>query len=140
MEEHRVIPPHQDEPRRAGAHPRVLMIEPDSLLRWSVSRYLERAVEVVGIGSLADAAGLDPSPPFRAVIVSDNLPAEQTRSLVRRLRERCPSLTAIILLSAPAEPWPAEMHMLPLEKPFKLSALAELLEVDGACARKPSRG
>ena len=107
-----------------------MVIEPESLLRWSITRYLETWFEVIETGTLFGAETRLGAGPLRTVIVSDNLPEEGTVALVGRLRSRDPRLEVILMLSAPPSAHRERGAIHQLEKPFPLAALGALLGVE----------
>jgi hypothetical protein len=119
----------------AGAQPRgrLLIIEPDPLTRWSMSTYLKRWFEVVALDSVEAADQLHSAGSVAALIIADELPAEQSRFVEQQARRRNPDLITVHTVTEvareAASPDEAERR---LEKPFELASLARLLGVPEA--------
>ncbi len=120
---HEVAPPVVL-PRRA----RLLLVEPDELTRWSISTYLRRWFEVEVAESGAAGAQLAAREAFAALIVSDQLPDEDSAKVQRIAGQRNPELAIVRTVTGTCEV-DAGTRTLQVEKPFNLASLARLLGV-----------
>jgi len=125
----------RDVPRRSGkaVPPRVLVVDDEPLIRWSVGETLgERGFAVVERG---DAEGtrsaIRAEPPFDVVLLDYHLPDSDDLSLLASIRQVLPS-ARVILMTAFGRP---EMVQAALElgafrvisKPFEMETIAALV-------------
>jgi len=114
----------QGESPRRGV---LLVLEPDSLLRWSLVTYFSPTFSVRAVDSVEDAETVLETEGASALVVSDAVPAQGLTRLERCARSGNPDVAIIrvvtSLRSAPKDPHASAT----LEKPFELSTLAELL-------------
>jgi hypothetical protein len=104
----------------------LLVVEPDSLLRWSLARYLGRWYTVLAVPSLLDAATAMGEARIDILIVSDELSEGEVHELESRVVERNAAAKLVRTVVHP-ERCPQESAEIRLEKPFALSRLAQLL-------------
>jgi len=110
---------------------RVLVIEEDDLLRWSLTHYLaEDGQEIRAVGSLNEVGQALAVPPD--VIVFDlDLPRSTTLGWLRLLREGAPNALLIATTTESTEDGDkavlAEGAVAVLRKPFDLSAVREIV-------------
>ena len=118
---------HVSGPQTPGVRPVVLLADRDSLLRWSVLRYLRSVCDVHAVESgqaLLDqlcAGAVD------AVVISQEFPDQAFRRLMEFRSQDCPELKIIRLVTLPSGDRMDDVT--DLEKPFALRRLAELLGV-----------
>lgn len=111
---------------------RVLIVEPDELLRWSMESYLRRWFEVRGVRDTGEAEHVLEAGALHALIVSDGFTRRQTESLQEHARTKNPQVRIICTVSDVPDGRHRHGDTV-IEKPFQLSRLAELLGVaDGA--------
>lgn len=106
---------------------RLLILEPEDLVRWSLATYLAKWFDICTAESqntafeILDRVGID------ALVVSDDLSGRSTDRVVARARELNPRIRIVRTVSGPpsgelaAHPTPC------IEKPFQLARLATLL-------------
>jgi DNA-binding NtrC family response regulator len=111
---------------------RVLLVEPDTLTRWSIGQYLGRwfIVEKAPDGPSAEALLARRS--FAALMVSDQIPPEHLERIQCLAGRRNPAVRIVRMVSGETELRELQVDSLALEKPFALSALARLLGVPEA--------
>ena len=125
--------PGEASPVRARRRGRLLIVEPDPLTRWSMSTYLKRWFEVMTAASFDEAGGLLEASTLEALVVTDGLPADQSRSIGQRARHRNPDvITVRTVTELPASDARLANGEKLLEKPFELARLARLLGVPEA--------
>jgi len=111
-----------------GGH--VLVVEPDHLTMWSLAAYLRRWFAVDTTNCRVEAEKLLHDQTFAAVIVSDQLPARATESLLQLARRTNPQVRAVLLVTGVAEARALAACDARIEKPFELAALARLLGIE----------
>ncbi|MGD8453783.1 MAG: hypothetical protein PVJ57_18370 [Phycisphaerae bacterium] len=124
--------PAKDQTSRDGApatHGRLLLVEQDQLMTWSLTRYFQRWFTVDAAASGEAAEQLATAHAFTAVLTSDALPSERASAIHELVRQRNPVATAVRLVTAATETPAPEPPCLQLEKPFELARLARLLGV-----------
>lgn len=108
-------------------HPsgRVLIVEPEPLLRWSMSTYLSRWFEVFPTDDDAAAERVLGEHAVDALIVSDQLPREEAADLEAHARTLNTDARIVRTVTT------RENGLTPacIEKPFELAALARMLGV-----------
>lgn len=118
---------------RARRRGRLLIVEPDPLTRWSMSTYLKRWFKVMTADSFDEAGGLLEASTLEALVVTDGLPADQSRSIGQRARHRNPDvITVRTVTELPTSDARLANGEKLLEKPFELARLARLLGVPEA--------
>lgn len=108
--------------RRRGC---VLIMEPDPLMRWSMSTYLRRWFDVTAVESAEQASGFLGSQRLAAMVFSDAVPLEQARQMERRARAANPAIVIVCTVTGAATSVGAGCAR--IEKPFELASLARLL-------------
>jgi DNA-binding NtrC family response regulator len=108
---------------------RLLLVETDRLIRWSLSTYLQRWFAVDATASAAAAVRLLSKHPRQAVIVSDQMPSEAVDAIARAAHAANPAVRTVLLAAGDAEPRDPGLLTTRIEKPFALSDLARLLGV-----------
>ena len=123
---------------------RVLVVDDEPLIRWSVSETLEqRGFAVVEAGSAQkamDEAG-KPQNPFAVAVLDVRLPDSDGLGLLRHLRRVTPE-TQVILMTAHGSPELAQVALdlgayRVLDKPFEMSEIADIVgqaRGDGCCS------
>jgi DNA-binding NtrC family response regulator len=114
---------------------RVLVVDDERLIRWSVSETLEhQGFTVVEAGDARTAVGeaSDTQKPFAVAVVDVRLPDSDDLGLLTRLRRLMPN-TRIILMTAHGSPELAQSALAlgaycVLDKPFGMSELAEIVD------------
>jgi DNA-binding response OmpR family regulator len=108
---------------------RLLLVEPDTLTRWSITTYLERwfVIDAADCPNAAEKLALKND--YAAIVLADQLPASSVSAIRQAARDQNPAVTTVRTVTAAAEPGPAEAETVQLEKPFELAALARLLGV-----------
>lgn len=104
----------------------ILVVEPDSLLRWSLARYLGRWYTVLAVPTLQDAEAAMGDGRVDILIVSDELSEGEVREIECRVVERNAEAKLVRTVVHPERSAP-ECAEIRLEKPFALSRLAQLL-------------
>ena len=116
-------------PRRFG---HILIVEPETLLLWSLTTYLERWYTVHSACMEAAALRILEQHRIAAVVVSDELPQGAADRIAVRVHAANPSAVAVRTVSQRVPEnggSPDSSGALLLEKPFRLSKLAGLLGV-----------
>jgi two-component system, NtrC family, C4-dicarboxylate transport response regulator DctD len=122
---------------------RVLVVDDEPLIRWSVSETLEQrgfAVVEAGNAQTAMDEANKPQQPFAVALLDVRLPDSDGLGLLRHLRRLTPE-TQVILMTAHGSPELAQDALdlgayCVLDKPFELSAMADI--VDQARCEYPS--
>ena len=104
---------------------RLLIVEPEPLLRWSLAKYLSKWFEVFPVDSVAPADRVLDQQPIDAVVVSDQLPDRRAQSIENHARSRN-AATCVIHTVTTRVVGSAKC----IEKPFELARLATLLGVN----------
>lgn len=114
-------------------HPnrRLLLVNADPLLRWSIREYVGRQYEVVAADSKEDALEALKGSPFDAIVVSNGVSESGIRQLESTAMSRCPNVLRVRLtIGSPSDSRDPSVTL--LEKPFTLSALGAALKMDDA--------
>lgn len=114
---------------------RLLVIEPDPLLRWSLATYFSRWYEVCEAQDEAVAQGVIEQGGIDALIVADAL-GDAANRLVTSAKEGNAVLAVIRTVTRLPDATHAEDGIHFVEKPFQLSQLAELLGITSANMRR----
>lgn len=120
----------------AKAKPKLLIIEPEPLLRWCLSTYLGDWFAVFSTETARGAATVLERQGVDVVVVSDQVPAESVRALEAAARARNERVMIVHIVTSLAEEGANAGAALVLEKPFKFSRLTQMLGV-GAGANAP---
>lgn len=108
---------------------KVLIVDPDRLTRWSVKAYLGEHLEVLSAESAAGALQVLSQQTVEAVVVSEDLPNQGADKVEIHARSGNPCVVIVRTVSEPVREGVLSESTVRLEKPFKLSRLAELLGV-----------
>lgn len=106
--------------------PRMMVVEPDRLTRWSITSYFDGRYTVVTAESVDGARALLRRLPIDAVVVADDFPAGGADAVVSDARSRNGSVKIVLMGTSPASSMRCP-EAPRLEKPFQLESLAELL-------------
>ncbi len=121
--------PMPDEQARTGDS-NLLVVEPDALTRWSLETYLRQWFTVHLADGLETARHLLDRYDFRAVVLSGDLPASELQEIETLARRRNPHVRLIRTVSGPLAGATPPADEVLLEKPFRLTQLADLLNAD----------
>lgn len=105
--------------------PTVLVIEPEPLLRWSLTTYLGRSFSVYAVQSVNEVRAAVRVGSVDAVVLSGDL-ADEAEALCGLIRRSNPSLAVVRMVSNASDD-SVTPGVVPIEKPFGLQALADLL-------------
>lgn len=108
---------------------RLLVVDPDGLMRWSVKAFLGDVLDVISAESTTGALELLNDQGVDAVVVSEDLPNSGADIVEKRARARNPGVVVVRTVSEPVAQDAELKSTVRLEKPFKLTRLAELLGV-----------
>jgi DNA-binding NtrC family response regulator len=113
---------------------KVLVVDDEPLIRWSVRRGLTRhGHEVHEATSAAETLDtLSVNGPFDAVVLDYRLPDRRDLSLLRQVREASPGST-VVMMTAYGEPGMREEAaalgaLTVIDKPFQVAELVQLIE------------
>lgn len=104
----------------------VLVVEPDSLMRWSLVTYLSRWYRVFPADSAPSAEQTLRTQRIAAMVMSEELGLAECESLAVELRRNSPSARIVRVITSVREGASADTAC--LEKPFELSRLLDLLK------------
>lgn len=109
---------------------RLLIVEPDALLRWSLSTYLSRWFQVYPADSTDQADRILDQNTVDAAVIYDDTHEDITDEIVAHARKRNAGMRIVrTVMNLPTTP--AQAHQCQyIEKPFKLDRLAHLLGID----------
>ena len=111
---------------------RLLIVEPEALVRWSLVTYLTKWFDVFTADSRATADHILDDQLIDAVVVSDDLSDRAPEEIEARARSRNPAARVVrTITDSPGEELPSQKTPR-LEKPFELSELAMLLGIPDA--------
>ncbi|MBN2448632.1 MAG: hypothetical protein JXO22_18040 [Phycisphaerae bacterium] len=108
---------------------RLLIVDPDSLARWSLTAYLSRWFSVEAAESLEDATRMLSTGCVNALVVSDDLPATALDGIEEQARQCQPPVATIRTVTGVHGSKRPPAGCVRLEKPFLLADLARLLGV-----------
>lgn len=114
------------------ARQRVLLLEPDDLMHWSLVMYLQRWFTVVSVETCAAAARLVSEQEFAGLVLSDQLASPAEVLELQRRASRGAPVPTVRMVAGPGHPGPAGPSIAELEKPFELALLAQHLGVSPA--------
>jgi DNA-binding NtrC family response regulator len=121
-------------PQKRTQPMRVLVVDDEPLIRWSVRRGLTRhGHEVHEATSAAEALdALAAKGPFDAVVLDYRLPDRRDLSLLRQVRDASPEST-VVMMTAYGEPGMREEAraigaLTVIDKPFQVADLVRLIE------------
>jgi two-component system, NtrC family, C4-dicarboxylate transport response regulator DctD len=129
MKDTRILTPDR------GSRDRVLVVDDEPLIRWSLSETLGHVgFTVVEAGDARTAMGeaSDPQKPFAVAVLDVRLPDSDGLGLLMRLRRLMPD-TRIILMTAHGSPELAQSALdlgayRVLDKPFGMSEIADIVD------------
>ncbi|MCO6436768.1 MAG: hypothetical protein J5J06_06750 [Phycisphaerae bacterium] len=109
----------------------LLIVEPDRLTRWSVQQYLNDCFDILEADCAVTAHTLLDTAIVDALVVADDLPEHAADDVEQHARRCNPGIKTVRIVTDTVDD---EGPRLPnitrrLEKPFKLSALADSLGV-----------
>ncbi|MGB2984783.1 MAG: hypothetical protein WBE26_02780 [Phycisphaerae bacterium] len=116
---------------------RLLIVEPEALVRWSLVTYLTKWFDVFTADSRATADHILDDQLIDAVVVSDDLSDRAPEEIEARARSRNPAARVVRTVTDSPGEQTSGLNTPRLEKPFELSKLAMLLGVPDA---SPSGG
>ena len=117
-------------PEPDGERLRLLIVEPEPLLQWSLGTYLSKWFEVFVVDSAATAQALLDERAVDALVVSDELPDHAADKVETWARLRNCALTAVRTVTDARDATRSPSATFYLEKPFELSTLAQMLGVE----------
>ncbi|UCE60426.1 MAG: hypothetical protein JSU63_01500 [Phycisphaerales bacterium] len=109
------------------SRPRLLIVEPDKLTRWSIEEHLREVFDILTAGSETNAHALLDANPVDAVVIADDLPAFGADALEEHARARNPGVSAVRMITDMGKSEHPESQAAFLEKPFELANLARAL-------------
>ena len=116
---------------------RVLIVEPEALVRWSLVTYLSKWFEVLAADSRSVADRILDDQQIDAIVVSDDLSDRAAECVEAHARLRNPATRVVRTVTGPPSDKASDGATPQLEKPFDLSRLASLLGVHtGSCPRQ----
>lgn len=122
----------QPRPGRPVDRLRLILAEPEHLLRWSLTEYLNRWFEVIVVHSLAEACDVMDHDRVDAAVVSDAWPTasvEQLETRLHKANDRAPFVRLVTDSQRFSTQGGKRQNV--LEKPFRLGELARRLGVNG---------
>lgn len=123
---------HRNPTALVGPIRRLLVVDPDPLTRWSLSSYLNRWFDVTALATVDAAGRVLHERDFDALVVSDQFGETTLCALERDGRANNRQLAIIEMVTDLDSATAIHHDALLLEKPFKLSHLAELLGIQQA--------
>lgn len=111
---------------------RLVVVEPEPLLRWSLSKYLGAWFEVLAFDAPSAALSLLANLPVDALIISDALTPTDREQILAEARERNQEVFPIWTVTTFDPQSPVPQGVACLEKPFQLAQLAKMLHVKQA--------
>lgn len=106
----------------------LLLVDPDPLLRWSVETHLRDSFEVTAVAALEQAIRMLAARAFDSIVLSIAL-GDSGASLVEAARSVNPHVR-IVWLTAGDEPLKRDPSAVYIEKPFRLTALADVVAAE----------
>ncbi len=119
----------QNDPRAnsESARQSLLLVDPDPLLRWSIETHLHQWFDVVAAADAKDALASLRDTRYDAMILCAEL-GESIRQMEAEARVRNENVK-IVRLTTANDPACTDGSVVYLEKPFRLEALARILDV-----------
>jgi DNA-binding response OmpR family regulator len=111
--------------------PRLVLLEPEPLLRWSLTEYLGRWFQVCTAEDPAAVLRLLEQEPVDALILSDATPLDARRRLQVALHSH-PVGRVLYTVADPTSVNGTPERVIVIEKPFRLAEVAHLLGVGAA--------
>lgn len=107
----------------------LLLVEPDHLLRWSLSTYLNRWFKVITATTVVEASEVVGGTSVAALVVSDSVTDDEAQVLIDRAKKLNAGVRMVRTLTlAPLIEPPNGSRW--VEKPFELAEVARALGVD----------
>jgi len=119
---------------------RILLVDPDGLLRWSVQTYFARWFDVVAVGTIADATSALDVGAAEILVASEDLEAEQIARLESQARRLNARVQLVRIGTRLADRRSRYSNPRYLEKPNILPQLAEVLGVEARLRGSGKRG
>ena len=110
----------------------LLVVEPEPLLRWSLTTYLGKWFQVFSAESRSAADPILQDHSIDAVVLSDDLGDRDADELEESVRSRNSSACVIRTVSHPSRTSEEAPATIRLEKPFELARLASFLGIPDA--------
>lgn len=108
---------------------RLLVVEPEALLRWSLATYLSKWFDVFPTDSRVTALRILDDHRVDGAVISDQLAPGSAPAITSRLQLRNPSATIVYTVISAETSAVEDRVRLQIEKPFQLADLAALLGV-----------
>lgn len=121
------LPPENPPTPQRGK--RLLIVDPEELVRWSLVTYLAKWFSVYSTTTQAAADRVLDSVGVEALVVSEDLPESAAEEIEAHAKARNPKVVVIRTITGPPRKSQTRCPVVCLEKPFDLSRLAELLGV-----------
>jgi DNA-binding NtrC family response regulator len=109
------------------------VVEPDKLTRWSVTNYFGRWFHVLAADTLASAMRILDETNIDALVFSEDLPDQTAEALLTLAKQRNRRLRTVCTVTDRTRAELCRNRTACVEKPFDLSKLAKLLEVEAGC-------
>lgn len=113
---------------RSPADRRLLIVEPDELICWSLRSYLRRWYHVRAWSNAVQAERSLRHRPVHALVISDHVSPSETAQLVSLARDRNPDVRVLIVGQA-GDGESATNGVWRIGKPFELHDLARVLDL-----------
>ena len=115
----------------------LLVVEPEALLRWSLTTYFSRWFSVHTATSVSNATEMIENTRWSVVVVSDNLADGTPDTVERHARDRDQDTLIVRMVTHRAAGTALPDDAKWLEKPFELSDLAAMVGVQPAAITNP---
>lgn len=116
----------------------LLVVEPETLLRWSLATYLSKWFDVYPADTHEAADRILEDHRIDAVVVSDELSGDSLDALECHARTRNASTRVVRTVTNLNANGLTNQGTFCIEKPFELSKLANLLGVGVGCSNRPT--
>ena len=124
---HKQVGPRTRHRPPSKATERLLILEPEGLVRWSLATYMAKWFDVSTAESADDATAILGRLRVNAVVISDDLSRGSAEDVVARAREENPHVRVVRIVANPNGQRGAFQDAPTVEKPFDLAKLAALL-------------
>jgi len=128
-------PDHNSNPQRRAKPTgtpllgRILLVERDELVRWSIGKFMQRWFAIESIESPNWVEQLAKPPRICGLILSDEVSAIEAAAIQELVRRRLPDVRTVRMTTGTQEADGLADGTVYLEKPFELSELARVLGV-----------
>jgi len=112
---------------KGHARNRLLIVEPDALVRWALASYFRRWFKVRATPSCTPAERVLRKRAVTALVVADGLPQGAPETLLRLARQANPDVRTVLMVTHDMDARDIEPPTVKIEKPFELADLARLL-------------